>query len=226
MERDLTLIKKMIYLRFIMGLIVVAILLFVPAGSLDYWEGWVYYGIVFVPMFFVLRYFLKHDHELLERRMKMREKEGEQKKIIALASILFLIGFIVPGLDYRFGWSDVPVGVVLLANGIVVICYLVFFLTLRENRYASRVIEVEKGQTVITSGPYALVRHPMYLGIMLMFLCTPLALGSYWALIAFLPILPILVLRILNEEKILTRDLPGYTDYCKLTRYRLLPFIW
>lgn len=226
MEKDPTYLKKMVYSRIITGLIVFAFVLFVPAGSIFYWEGWMYYGVIFVPMFFALRYFLKHDPELLERRMKLREKETEQKTIITIAAFLYFIGFIIPGLDYRFGWSNVPVWAVLLANGIVLVGYLIFFLTLRENRYASRVIEIVEGQKVITSGPYALVRHPMYFGIILMSLCTPLALGSYWALIAFLPLLPLLVLRIKNEEKILSRDLPGYREYCTLTRYRLLPLIW
>ena len=137
-----------------------------------------------------------------------------------------LIGFSLPGLDFRFGWSEVPVTVVLAADGIIFLGYLIFSLTLRENSYASRVVEVEKEQTVISTGPYAIVRHPMYLGILLIYLFTPIALGSYLAVSVFFLFVPLLVYRIRNEEEVLVRELPGYSEYRKKTRYRLIPFVW
>ena len=209
-----------------MVLIFMGLMLFLPAGLLDYWQAWIYCGVLFIPVSFVIFYFLKKDPELLERRMRMREKEEKQKTIIKTAYIFFFIGFIIPGLDHRYHWSNVPVLLVIVANAIVLSGYILVFFVLRENSYASRIIEVEKGQKVITTGPYAIVRHPMYLGVLLMYLSTPLALGSYWALIFFLPLLPLIVVRLLNEEEVLLRELPGYKEYCQKTRYRLIPFIW
>ncbi len=212
--------------RFIAGLIVVALLLFVPAGSIHYWEGWLYLGVLFIPIASAVLYLVRHDPELLERRMKTREQESEQRTIITLSTIILLVGFVIPGLDYRFGWSDLPVAVVLAADGVVLLGYLIFFLTIRENSYAARVVEVEAGQKVIETGPYAVVRHPMYLGTILMFLATPLALGSFWALFVFLPVPVLIILRIRNEEEVLVRELPGYAEYRQKTRYRLVPGVW
>jgi len=226
MNATLSELKKKVFFRFIMVPIFMGLMLFLPAGSLDYWQAWIYCGVIFIPMFFVVFYFLKKDPELLERRMRMREKEEKQKTIIKFAYIFFFIGFIIPGLDYRYHWSNVPVLLVVAANAMVLSGYIFVFFVLRENSYASRIIEVEKGQKVITTGLYAIVRHPMYLGVLIMYLFTPLALGSYWALIFFLPLLPLIVLRLLNEEEVLLRELLGYKEYCRKTRYRLFPFIW
>ncbi len=226
MNVNLSELKKKVFFRFMMAPIFMGLMLFLPAGSFGYWQAWIYCGVIFIPVFFVVFYFLKKDPELLERRMRMRETEEKQKTIIKFAYIFFFIGFIIPGLDYRYHWSDVPVLLVIAANVIVLSGYIFVFFVLRENSYASRIIEVEKGQKVITTGPYAIVRHPMYLGVLLMYLFTPLALGSYWALIFFLPLLPLIVFRLLNEEEVLLRELMGYEEYCGKTRYRLFPFIW
>jgi protein-S-isoprenylcysteine O-methyltransferase Ste14 len=226
MKTEIPGLKKQVILRFIMAPIFLGLMLFLPAGSLDYWQAWIYCGILFIPMFFVVFYFLRKDPELLERRMRMKEKEEKQKTIQILGIIIFFIGFIIPGLDYRYHWSNVPVSLVIAANAIVLSGYIFVFSVLRENSYASRIIEVEKGQKVITTGPYAIVRHPMYLGVLVMYLFTPLALGSYWAILFFLPLIPLLVSRLLNEEEVLARELPGYQEYCQKTRYHLIPFIW
>jgi protein-S-isoprenylcysteine O-methyltransferase Ste14 len=177
-------------------------------------------------MLLVLIYLLKNDPGLLERRMKMREREAEQKLIVKLSYFHFLLAFLLPGFDKRFGWSNVPAGAVVIADILVLLGYGTFFLVLRENRYASRIIEVEQGQKVISSGPYAMVRHPMYLGLLLLYIFSPLALGSYWAMIPAILIIPIIVARIRNEESVLARDLGGYQEYMQKIRYRLIPGIW
>ena len=217
---------RMVLTRYLGAILVLSAMFFLPAGTLAYGEAWVYLAILFITMLFVLIYLFKNDPELLARRMKIREREAEQKLIIKLAYIPFLLAFVLPGFDKRFGWSNVPVGVVILADILVLLGYSIVFLVFRENRYASRVIEVEQGQTVISSGPYALVRHPMYLGSLLLYILSPLALGSYWAMLPAILIIPIIVARIRNEESVLERELTGYRAYMQKTRYRLIPGVW
>jgi protein-S-isoprenylcysteine O-methyltransferase Ste14 len=219
-------IRRAIAFRFVISFIVLGAMLFLPAGSLLYWEGWLYLAALFLPISYTAAYLLQHDPELLKRRGKMEEREPEQKRIIILFSVLFFTGFFLAPLDYRFGWSEVPFPVVLAADTMVFLGYCIVFLTFRENSYASRVVEVEEGQQVVTTGPYAVVRHPMYVGVLLMVLCTPLALGSWWALVPILPLPFLLVLRIRNEEEVLTQELAGYPEYRKKTRYRLIPYLW
>jgi len=219
-------LARTVYTRALLAVPALWAILFVPAGTLAYWEAWLYLAILLIPMFFVFRYLLKHDPQLLERRMQMREREVAQRRIITLSYLYFLVAFTLPGFDRRWGWSDVPPLVVIAADLLVMLGYGMFVLVLRENQYAARTIQVEQGQRVISSGPYALVRHPMYLGVTLMYLASPLALGSYWALLPALLIVPILVARIINEEKVLERDLAGYREYKQITRYRLLPGVW
>jgi protein-S-isoprenylcysteine O-methyltransferase Ste14 len=215
-----------VYLIFLAALVAYALILFVPAGTLDYWQAWIYLVVLFVPVFFIISYFLKKDPEFLKRRLKTKEKEAEQKRVIRFGYLLFILGFLIPGLDYRFGWSQVPVALVLAADALVFIGYCLVFLAFKENSYAARTVEVEKGQKVISTGPYAVVRHPMYTGSILLYLAMPIALGSYYALLIFMFFPVIIVYRIRNEEKVLLRDLPGYADYCKKTKYKLVPYVW
>ncbi len=213
----------MLYLA---ALPVVGAMLFLPAGTFDYWQAWLYLAILFIPVAFVGLYFLKSDPAFLERRFKTKEKEAKQKAIVKITALLFLIGFLIPGLDRRFGWSSVPFEVAVGANLLVFIGYIIVFLAFKENSYAARTVEVEKGQKVISTGPYSVVRHPMYVGFLLLYTATPIALGSYWALPLFLLTIPAIIFRILNEEELLRRKLPGYGAYCRKTRYRLLPYAW
>lgn len=213
-------------IRLLLGFIVLSTIFFLPAGSIAYWEAWLYMSTLFIPMVFVFIYLIKNEPELLARRMKMKEKEKEQKLIVKLSYIPFLVAFLLPGFDKRFGWSDAPAAVIIIADILILISYGVFFLVLKENPYASRIVEVESEQTVITSGPYASVRHPMYSVVLLMYILSPLALGSYWAVIPMILIVPVIVARILNEEKVLKEELGGYEEYMQKTRYRLIPGIW
>ena len=173
-----------------------------------------------------LVYLVKNDPELLKRRMRVKEKETKQKLIVGISRIPFILGFIIPGLDFRFNWSEISPTIVITADIIVFLGYWLVFLVFRENSYTSRIVEVEKGQRVITTGPYAVVRHPMYTGIILMYLFTPIALGSWWALLIFGFTPVVLILRIFNEEELLKKDLTGYKEYCQKVRYRLIPYVW
>jgi protein-S-isoprenylcysteine O-methyltransferase Ste14 len=219
-------IKKGAYLRVALALPIFALVIILPAGKWDYWQGWLYLLILYIPMFFVLYYLLKNDPALLQRRMRMREKESVQRRIIVLSLVYFLVAFTLPGFDVRFGWSNMPSWVSLVADVLVLAGYMTFVWVLTINSYLSRVVEVEAGQKVITTGPYAIVRHPMYAGIILMYTASPVALGSWWALIPALFIVPLLVARIRNEEQVLLRDLPGYAEYVQKVKYRLLPGVW
>jgi protein-S-isoprenylcysteine O-methyltransferase Ste14 len=217
---------RLVLSRYVMGFLALCLLFFLPAGTLDYWEAWVYLAVLFTPMAFALVYLVRNDPELLERRMRMREREREQKLIIRLSYLWFLLAFLLPGLDRRWDWSQVPTALVIVADVLVLLGYGLFLLVLRENSYASRTVQVEQGQRVISSGPYAMVRHPMYTGLIVLYVASPLALGSYWAVLPALVIIPILVARIINEEKVLRRELPGYEEYTRKTVYRLVPGIW
>ena len=219
-------LKAKIYVRLALVVPALFVLFFLPAGTFDYWEAWVYSAILVIPMLFVISYLFRHEPELVERRMRMREKRARQKTIVMAAYPIFLLAFILPGLDRRFEWSTVPVGVVIASDLLVLLGYSLVFLVFRENPYASRIVEVEAVQKVITSGPYALVRHPMYTGSIVMYTFSPLALGSWWAVIPALAIIPILVARLLNEEKVLAQELEGYRDYMQKTKHRLIPGVW
>jgi protein-S-isoprenylcysteine O-methyltransferase Ste14 len=219
-------LAKMVTTRFGAGLIAMGIVFFLPAGTLRFWQAWVWLGILGIPLCVLLVYMFRNDPGLLERRLRFREREPEQSLIIKLSYIPVLALFILPGLDHRFGWSHVPTGAVLGADMLMLLGWFLFMLVMRANSYASRVVEVEKEQKLVDSGPYGVVRHPMYLAVMLIYLFSPLALGSYWAVIPALLIVPLIIARLKGEEKELTENLDGYREYAMKTRYRLLPGIW
>ena len=218
--------RRMVVTRFALVFIVLGLILFLPAWTFNYWQAWVYMLILVVPMLFIIRYLYKNDPELLERRMRMRERQKTQKLIQAAGWPLFLMAFIIPGFDYRLHWSNMPLTFIIISEVLVLLSYTFVGLVFKTNSYASRIVEVEKGQKVITTGPYAIVRHPMYLGVLFFYVFSPLALGSYWATIPALLIIPILCIRIIGEEKELLENLEGYKEYAIVTRYRLVPGIW
>ena len=208
---------------------ILCVLIFVSAGTLDYWQGWLYWAVFAVVTSAITVYFLRNDRGLIERRMAfgpVAEPERAQRGIQSLAFVLFCALMIVPGLDRRFGWSHVPWALVLAGDLGVALGFWIVFLVFKENQYAASLVRVEEGQRVISTGPYAYVRHPMYLGALLLFAGTALALGSWWAL-AIVPALKlVLVARLLDEERRLSADLPGYDAYRRNVRYRLVPRVW
>ncbi len=205
---------------------VVYLLLFLPAGTFDFWQVYVYFGVILTLALGAMAYFLKHDPELLERRLRTREKQGTQQAVVFSLLIVVVLGIVMPGLDRRFGWSEVPTVVVLLADAVVAASYLFTALVMKTNSYASRIVEVEEDQRLVRTGPYAVVRHPMYASAAVMFFATPIALGSWWGLLPMAVVPMILVPRILNEEKVLRGGLEGYNDYCEEVRWRILPLVW
>lgn len=219
-------LTRLVVTRVVMFFVFLGLFLFLPAGTWKFWQAWTWLVMMITLMLVTLRYLLKNDPALLERRMRMRERVGAQQKIVGVSLIFLLTSFIVPGLDQRYGWSQMPAWVAILADTIVAIGYLMVLWVFKANTYTSRIIEVEAGQKVVSTGPYALVRHPMYVGAFLTYAFSPLALGSYWAFLPGVMILPVWIFRIFNEEKLLLRDLPGYREYTQKVRYRLLPGIW
>jgi len=217
---------RRVLLRFLGGGLVLAAVLFGTAGTLAYWQAWLYLVPLFSAVTLALVYGIRTDPALLERRIRSREARVAQRKIISAATLILLLAFILPGLDFRFGWSDVPLVVVALADGMVLLGYGLFLLVIRENRYASRIVEVETGQKVITSGPYRYVRHPLYLAAIVMYLASPLALGSYWAILPALLLPFLLAARARDEERLLAAELSGYAAYMQQTRFRLVPGVW
>lgn len=219
-------LKTKLALRILVAAAAFAAVMFIPAGSLRFWQGWVYLTIWIVPVLVFFLYFYKHDPELVERRLRWREKVREQKILMRLFRVTVVALFLLPGLDHRFGWSHLPVWLTILSQAFVLGGWAMVFWVMKVNHFAASTIEVEAGQHVVSTGPYSIVRHPMYLGIGVMFLFSTLALGSYFALPAFGLVIPILVFRLLNEEKVLRQELPGYPEYCLRTRFRLVPFLW
>ena len=215
-----------VIVRYILSLLFVCTLLFVPAGTLKFWNAWVFIQALFIPMLFVMIYLLIFDPELLQKRIKTREKERTQKVYLVFSIITSFLTYLIPGLDYRYHWSSVPPWLVILATVIMLAGYFLFFMVMKQNSYASRVIEIQKDQKLIDTGLYSLVRHPMYTAGSILFCATPLVLGSYYALIPVLFFPVLLIVRALNEEKVLKINLAGYEEYMKKVKYRLIPFIW
>lgn len=213
-------------IKFLSGLIIVGLLLFVPAGSFEFWNAWLFIGILFIPMFIAGIVLMIKKPELLKKRLNAKEKESEQKTVILLSGIMFLAGFIVAGLNYRFNWIVLPNIVVIISSVLFVIAYILYAEVLRENAYLSRTIEVQEGQKVVDTGLYGIVRHPMYAVTILLFLTMPLVLDSIISFVIFL-IYPIIIAkRIKNEEEVLEKDLQGYTEYKNKVKYKIIPFIW
>ena len=213
-------------IKFLIGLLLVAILLFLPAGTIRYPGGLLFLCLLFVPMLLLGIVMLARARDLLRKRLDVKEKQGTQKGVVAVMGLIFLGGFILAGLDFRFGWSKVPLPVVIVASVLFLVGYALYAEVMRENAYLSRTIKVEEGQTVISTGLYAVVRHPMYTASTVMFLALPLILGSWYALIPFALYPVIMVIRIRGEEKLLTAELSGYEEYRRKVRFRLIPFIW
>lgn len=212
--------------KFLCGLLFVGILLFVPAGGFDYVNGWLFLGLLFIPMLIIGIVLFLRSSELLKKRLNGREEEKAQKVVVALSGLLFVTGFVVAGLDYRFGWSRVPLWVVIVAAIVLILSYALYGEVMRENAHLSRTVEVTEGQEIIDSGLYGLVRHPMYSATIWLFLSIPLVLGSWLAFLCFVPYIPIIVFRVLNEEAVLKEKLDGYTEYMRRVKYRLIPYVW
>ena len=213
-------------LKFFSGLLLVGLLLFLPAGSFTYWQGWLLIGILFVPMFAAGLVMMAKNPELLRKRLNAREEQGEQRKVIAWSGLMFLAAFILAGLNWRFRWLLLPDWAVWAAAVLFLLAYLLYAEVLRENTYLSRTIEVQEHQQVVDTGLYGVVRHPMYAATVLLFLSMPLVLGSPISFAVMLFYLPLIVKRIRNEEEVLARGLKGYSDYMKKVKYRLIPGIW
>ena len=213
-------------MKFFLGLIIVGLLLFVPAGTLNYWNGWLFIGLLFIPMFIAGIVLMIKNPELLRKRLNAKEKESEQKWVILFSGSMFIAGFIVAGLNYRYKWIEIPNAVTIISSILFVIAYILYAEVLRENTYLSRTIEVQENQKVIDTGLYGIVRHPMYAVTILLFLTIPLILGSIISFIIFL-IYPIIIAkRIKNEEIVLERDLKGYKEYKNKVKYKIIPLIW
>ena len=213
-------------MKFFSGLLLVGLLLFLPAGSFDYWQGWLLIGILFVPMFAAGLVMMAKNPELLRKRLNAREKQGEQKQVIAWSGIMFLAAFILAGLNWRFRWLLLPDWAVWAAAAHFLLAYLLYAEVLRENAYLSRTIEVQENQQVVDTGLYGIVRHPMYAATVLLFLSMPLVLGSPISFAVMLFYLPLIVKRIRNEEEVLKQGLEGYADYMKRVKFRLIPGVW
>ena len=212
--------------KFTCGLVMVGLLIFLPAGTLNYTYGWLLMGLLFIPMLIAGFVMLAKSPDFLKKRLDAKEKQGMQKGVVAMAGLMFIVGFVVAGLDFRFGWSDMPVKVVITASVLFLIAYALYAEVMRENAYLSRTIKVEEGQKVVDTGLYGIVRHPMYAVTILLFLVIPLVLGSWYALVAFAFYPAIIIVRLKDEEKLLEKELAGYTEYQQKVKYRIIPFIW
>ena len=212
--------------KFVSGLLLVGLLLFLPAGTFAFWQAWLLIGILFIPMFLAGLVMMQKSPALLRKRLDAKEEQSEQRAVIALSGLMFLAAFVVAGLNYRFGWIVLPDWVSYVSAVVFLLAYGLYAEVLRENVWLSRTVEVQENQKVIDTGLYGLVRHPMYMSTLLLFLAMPLVLGSVISFVIMLAYIPILAKRIRNEEQVLERGLEGYADYQKRVRYRVIPFVW
>lgn len=213
-------------IKFSLGFVLIGLLIFLPAGTLNFTNGWIFMAVLFIPMLIAGIIMMLKNPDLLKSRLDAKEKEREQSNVVKLSGLMFLGGFIVAGLDFRFGWYPLPRGIVIGAVIVFIFSYLLYAEVLRENTYLSRTITVQKDQKVIDTGLYSIVRHPMYLATILMFLAIPFVLGSVFSFIIFLTYPFIIAKRIKNEEKVLEKELKGYIEYKKKVKYRIIPYIW
>ena len=213
-------------IKFFIGLLIVGLLLFIPAGTFSYWQAWMLIGILFIPMFIAGLVMMKKSPDLLRKRLNVKEEQKEQKEVILLSGLMFLAAFIAAGLNFHFKWITLPDWISYAAAAVFLIAYALYAEVLRENAYLSRTVEVQENQKVIDTGLYGIVRHPMYMSTLFLFLSMPLVLGSVISFVIMLLYIPIISKRIQNEERVLEKGLGGYMDYEKRVRYRVIPFVW
>lgn len=213
-------------IKITLGIILIGLLLFLPAGTFNYWNAWLFVCLLFVPMFVAGIVMMIKSPELLRRRLDIKEKQSEQKAVVTISGLMFLVGFIIAGLNYRYDWIQMNNVFIIVGSIIFVLSYIVYAEVLRENAYLLRTIKVEDDQKLIDTGLYGIVRHPMYIATIFLFLSMPLILGSWISFFIFLIYPVLIVIRIINEEKVLEKDLKGYKEYKKKVKYRLIPFIW
>ena len=213
-------------IKVLLGILIIGLLLFLPAGTINYWNGWLLIGILFVPMFIAGIVMMIKSPELLKKRLNIKEKQGEQKQVVLLSSLMFIAGFILAGFNYRYSWIILPDMFVIISSIIFILSYILYAEVLRENKYLSRTIEVQENQKVIDTGLYGIVRHPMYMATIFLFLSMPLILGSIYSFVIFLLYPIIIAKRIKNEEEVLEKDLNGYKEYKEKVKYKVIPFIW
>ena len=213
-------------IKFVCGFVIIGILLFVPAGSFGFWQGWLLMGILFVPMLAAGLIMMKRSPDLLRKRLSTKEEQSEQKTVLLLSGFMFIAAFVVAGLNFRFGWLTLPNWIPILFAVVFLLAYALYAEVMRENAYLSRTVEVQENQQVVDTGLYGIVRHPMYMTTLLLFLSMPLVLGSVISFLIMLLYLPIITKRMRNEEQVLAEGLPGYAEYMKKIKYRVIPFIW
>ena len=213
-------------IKVLLGILIIGLLLFLPAGKINYWNGWLLIGILFVPMFIAGIVMMIKSPELLKKRLNIKEKQGDQRLVVLFSAIMFIAGFIVAGLNYRYSWIILPDIAIIISSIIFVLSYILYAEVLRENKYLSRTIEVQENQKVIDTGLYGIIRHPMYMATIFLFLSMPLILGSIYSFVIFLLYPIIIAKRIKNEEEVLEKDLKGYKEYKEKVKYKVIPFIW
>lgn len=213
-------------IKFVSGIVIIGIILFVPAGSFGFWQGWLLMGILFVPMFVAGLIMMKRSPDLLRKRLNAKEEQPEQKTVLFLSGFMFIVAFVVAGLNFRFGWLTLPNWIPILFAVVFLLAYTLYAEVMRENVYLSRTVEVQENQQVVDTGLYGIVRHPMYMTTLLLFLSMPLVLGSLISFLIMFLYLPIIAKRMHNEEQVLAEGLPGYAEYMKKVKYRVIPFIW